>query len=102
MCEIGFKINIVSFFFLVLCFIVKLECGFVVLDNDVVEDVCFVLVVDGVYDGIVVGGYVLFVLKDVVGWIVVVVFVGIVEDDFFDVKDMFVVVVFSVGVVIVK
>lgn len=58
--------------------------------------------VDGVYDGVVVGGYVLFVKKDVVGWIVVVVFVGIVEDDFFDVKDMFVVVVFSVGVVIVK
>lgn len=59
--------------------------------------------VDGVYDGVVVGGYVLFVKKDVVVWIVVVVvFVGVVEDDFFDVKDMFVVVVFSVGVVIVK
>lgn len=57
--------------------------------------------VDGVYNGVVVGGYFLFVLKDVVGWIVVIVFVGIVED-FFDVKDMFVVVVFSVGVVIVK
>lgn len=58
--------------------------------------------VDGVYNGIVVGGYVLPVLKDAVGWTVVVVFAGIVEDDFLDVKDMFVVVVLSAGVVTVK
>lgn len=81
---------------------VILEWSFVVLDNVVVEDVCFVLVVDGVYNGVVVGVQVLFVKKDVVVWIVVVVFVDVVEDDFFDVKDMFVVIVFSVGVVIVK
>lgn len=40
--------------------------------------------------------------KDVVGWTVVVVFDGVVEDDFLDVKDMFAVVVLSAGVVTVK
>lgn len=58
--------------------------------------------VDGVYDGVVVGGYVLPVKKDVVGWTVVVVFDGAVEDDFLDVKDMFAAVVLSAGVVTVK
>lgn len=58
--------------------------------------------VDGVYDDVVVGGYVLPVLKDAVGWTVVVVFAGIVEDDFLDVKDMFAVVVLSAGIVTVK
>lgn len=58
--------------------------------------------VDGVYDGVVVGGYVLPVLKDVVGWTVVVVFDGAVEDNFLDVKDMFAAVVLSAGVVTVK
>lgn len=58
--------------------------------------------VDGVYDGVVVGGYVLPVKKDAVGWTVVVVFAGIVEDDFLDVKDMFAAVVLGAGVVTVK
>lgn len=58
--------------------------------------------VDGVYDDVVVGGYVLPVLKDVVGWTVVVVFDGAVEDNFLDVKDMFAAVVLSAGVVTVK
>lgn len=57
--------------------------------------------VDGVYNGVVVGGYFLPVLKDAVGWTVVIVFAGIVED-FLDVKDMFAAVVLSAGVVTVK
>lgn len=53
------------------------------------------------YDGVVVGGYVLPVKKDAVVWTVVVVFAGVVEDDFIDVIDMFAVVVLSAGVVTV-
>lgn len=79
------------------------EWSSVVLDNDVVEDVCLVPVVDGVYDDVVVGRYVLPVKKDAVVWTeVVVVFAGVVEDDFVDVKDMFAAVVLSAGVVTVK
>lgn len=73
------------------------------MDNDVVEDGCLVPVVDGVYNGVVVGGYVLPVKKDAVVWtVVVVVFAGVVEDNFLDVKDMFAAVVLSAGVVTVK
>lgn len=81
---------------------VKPEWSSVVLDNDVVEDVCLVPVVDGACDDVVVGGYVLPVKKDAVVWTEVVVFAGVVEDDFVDVKDMFAAVVLSAGVVTVK
>lgn len=79
------------------------EWSSVVLDNDVVEDVCLVPVVDGACDDVVVGRYVLPVKKDAVVWTeVVVVFAGVVEDNFLAVKAMFAVVVLSAGVVTVK
>lgn len=88
----------------VLCCMVIPEWSSVVLDNAVVEDVCLFPVVDGVYDDVVVGGYVLPVKKDAVVWTVVVVFADVVEDedDFLDVKDMFAAVVLGAGVVTVK
>lgn len=59
--------------------------------------------VDGVYDDVVVGGYVLPVMKDAVVWtVVVVVFAGVVKDNFLDVKDIFAAVVLGAGVVTVK
>lgn len=73
------------------------------MDNAVVENVCFVPVVDGAYDDVAVGGYVLPVKKDAVVWtVVVVVFADFVEDDFLDVKAIFSAVVLSAGVLIVK
>lgn len=69
------------------------------MDNDVVEDGCLVPVVDGVYNGVVVGGYVLPVKKDAVVWtVVVVVFAGVVKDVLLDIVDVGLVVGFSVVV----